>query len=55
MSPMQQGPDIVTAATGEARVTPDRAQVHIGVQRARPPRRRQGVITRPSSAPSSTR
>lgn len=32
MSPMQQGPDIVTAATGEARVTPDRAQVHIGVQ-----------------------
>jgi hypothetical protein len=31
MSPMQ-GPDIVTAATGEARVTPDRAQIHIGVQ-----------------------
>jgi uncharacterized protein YggE len=31
MSAMQ-GPDIVTAATGEARVTPDRAQIHIGVQ-----------------------
>jgi uncharacterized protein len=26
------GPDIVTSATGEARVTPDRAQVLIGVQ-----------------------
>jgi uncharacterized protein len=30
-SPVQV-PDIVTSATGEARVTPDRAQVHIGVQ-----------------------
>jgi uncharacterized protein len=27
-----QGPDIVTSATGEARVTPDRAHVLIGVQ-----------------------
>lgn len=27
-----QGPDIVTSATGEARVTPDRAQIFIGVQ-----------------------
>src|SRR5688500_20314829 len=27
-----QVPDIVTSATGEARVTPDRAQIHIGVQ-----------------------
>ena len=27
-----QGPDIITSATGEARVTPDRAQVLIGVQ-----------------------
>jgi uncharacterized protein len=27
-----QGPDIVTSATGEARVTPDRAQVFVGVQ-----------------------
>ena len=28
----QLGPDIITSATGEARVTPDRAQVLIGVQ-----------------------
>jgi uncharacterized protein YggE len=27
-----QGPDIVTSATGEARVTPDRAQIFLGVQ-----------------------
>ena len=27
-----QGPDVVTSATGEARVTPDRAQIFIGVQ-----------------------
>lgn len=27
-----QGPDIVTSATGEARVTPDRAQIFVGVQ-----------------------
>lgn len=27
-----QVPDIITSATGEARVTPDRAQIHIGVQ-----------------------
>ena len=27
-----QGPDIVTSATGEARVTPDRAQIFMGVQ-----------------------
>ncbi|MGQ0712638.1 MAG: SIMPL domain-containing protein [Gemmatimonadaceae bacterium] len=27
-----QGPDIITSATGEARVTPDRAQVSVGVQ-----------------------
>jgi uncharacterized protein YggE len=27
-----QGPDIITSATGEARVTPDRAQIFIGVQ-----------------------
>jgi uncharacterized protein len=27
-----QGPDIVTSGTGEARVTPDRAQIFIGVQ-----------------------
>lgn len=27
-----QGPDIITSATGEARVTPDRAQVFVGVQ-----------------------
>ena len=27
-----QGPDIVTSATGEARITPDRAQVFVGVQ-----------------------
>jgi uncharacterized protein YggE len=27
-----QGPDLVTSATGEARVTPDRAQIFIGVQ-----------------------
>jgi uncharacterized protein YggE len=26
------GPDIITAATGEARVTPDRAQIFVGVQ-----------------------
>ena len=31
-SPAQSGPDIVTSATGEARVTPDRAHVLIGVQ-----------------------
>src|SRR5687768_6041637 len=31
-SSAQLGPDIITSATGEARVTPDRAQVHIGVQ-----------------------
>ena len=31
-SPAQLGPDIITSGTGEARVTPDRAQVHIGVQ-----------------------
>ncbi len=30
--PAQQGPDIITSATGEARVTPDRAHVLIGVQ-----------------------
>ena len=30
--PAQLGPDIITSATGEARVTPDRAQVLIGVQ-----------------------
>ena len=28
----QLGPDIITSATGEARVTPDRAQILIGVQ-----------------------
>ena len=27
-----QGPDIITSATGEARVTPDRAQIFVGVQ-----------------------
>lgn len=27
-----RGPDIVTSATGEARVTPDRAQIFVGVQ-----------------------
>lgn len=27
-----QGPDVITAATGEARVTPDRAQIFLGVQ-----------------------
>ena len=31
-SPGWQGPDLVTSATGEARVTPDRAQIFIGVQ-----------------------
>lgn len=31
-SSASQGPDIVTSATGEARVTPDRAHVLIGVQ-----------------------
>lgn len=30
--PGSQGPDIVTSATGEARVTPDRAHVMLGVQ-----------------------
>lgn len=27
-----QGPDLITSATGEARVTPDRAQIFVGVQ-----------------------
>jgi uncharacterized protein YggE len=31
-SPAWRGPDLVTSATGEARVTPDRAQIFIGVQ-----------------------
>src|SRR5687767_6043588 len=31
-SPGWQGPDLVTSGTGEARVTPDRAQISIGVQ-----------------------
>lgn len=31
-APAHSGPDIVTSATGEARVTPDRAHVLIGVQ-----------------------
>lgn len=31
-SPAHPGPDIITSATGEARVTPDRAHVLIGVQ-----------------------
>jgi uncharacterized protein YggE len=31
-SPGFRGPDIITSASGEARVTPDRAQIHIGVQ-----------------------
>jgi uncharacterized protein len=30
--PGWQGPDIITSATGEARVTPDRAQIFVGVQ-----------------------
>ena len=31
-SSAQSGPDIITSATGETRVTPDRAQILIGVQ-----------------------